>query len=366
MATNHITPARNILNWITPMSAPEIQYRNRRAARIEDGRLRVTLSVEGGHIAEILDKATGVNPLWSPPWPSIEPSTYSRAKHPEYGDNSESQLLAGILGHNLCIDIFGPPSDEEFAAGVTVHGEGSLLPYSITAAANRMTARVHLPVAMLDFERELELVPGGVLRIRETVKNRTGIDRPIAWQQHVTLGPPFIENGVTQLHIPATRSCVYPHDLGPDQRYRPMTEFDWPHAPNRDGSTTDLRTFPSYERSAGVTAHLVDEDRDNAFFIAWHPATRLAFGYAWKRADFPWISLWEENRSRTMPPWNGQTITRGVEFGASPWAERRRDMIGRGSLFNTPTYRWLPARATATVEYTAFVAQEFAVPESAT
>jgi hypothetical protein len=345
------------------MADSEILYRNRRAARIENDRLRVTVSIEGGHIAEITDRATGVNPLWSPPWNSIEPGSYSREQHPEYGDNSESRLLAGILGHNLCIEIFGPPSDDEYAAGVTVHGEGSVLPYSITTHGNRMTAHVHLPIAMLDFERELELAPNGVVHIRETVKNRTGIDRPIAWTQHVTLGPPFIENGVTELHIPAKRSCVYPHELGPDQRYRAMTEFEWPHAPNKDGSTTDLRVFPSAERSAGVTAHLVEQDRETAFFIAWNPNTRLAFGYAWKRADFPWISLWEENRSRTVPPWNGQTITRGVEFGVSPWAEKRRDMIDRSKLFDTPTYRWLPARATISVEYTAFAFSSETLPQ---
>jgi hypothetical protein len=55
-----------------------------------------------------------------------------------------------------------------------------------------------------------------------------------------------------------------------------------------------------------------------------------------------------------------------VEFGASPFAENRRAMIERGSLFGVPTYRWLPARAEAVVDYTAWVRRcesenEFAV-----
>ena len=49
----------------------------RKTASIENDELRVTVTVEGGHIAEILEKSTGVNPLWTPPWPSIEPSEYS-------------------------------------------------------------------------------------------------------------------------------------------------------------------------------------------------------------------------------------------------------------------------------------------------
>src|SRR3569832_1633346 len=106
-------------------------FRGRRAAAIENDALRVTVLREGGHIAEILDKATGVNPLWTPPWPSIEPSQYDAARHPEYGSGIDARLLAGIMGHNLCLDVFGAPSDEEFAAGVGVHGESSVTLYEI-------------------------------------------------------------------------------------------------------------------------------------------------------------------------------------------------------------------------------------------
>src|SRR5947209_10919417 len=130
---------------------PEIHYRGRRARQIENEMLRVTVLVEGGHIAEITHKPTGVNPLWTPPWPSIEPSTYSLARHPEYGADAESKLLAGIMGHNLCMDIFGGPSPEEAAAGLTVHGEASVVPYEIRADALNLTQRAQFPIAQLRF-----------------------------------------------------------------------------------------------------------------------------------------------------------------------------------------------------------------------
>src|SRR5207247_4691901 len=60
---------------IAPMLTRRI-YRGRRAVVIENSDLRVTLLGEGGHIAEIFDKHAQVNPLWTPGWPSIEPSTY--------------------------------------------------------------------------------------------------------------------------------------------------------------------------------------------------------------------------------------------------------------------------------------------------
>jgi hypothetical protein len=322
----------------------------RKFARIENDELIVSVSVEGGHIAEIVEKKTGMNPLWTPPWPSIEPSSYSLARYPEYGDNSESKLLAGIMGHNLCLDIFGVPSDAEYAAGVTVHGEASVAPYEIETAGSRMLAKAHLPIAQLDFEREIELAGNGVLKIRETVTNLTGMDRPLAWTQHVTLGPPFLEAGVTTLNIKAPKSMVFPGDFGDAQSYKPGAHFEWPFAPNKNGSTIDLRIQSTASRSAGVTCHVVEEGS----FEAFHPPTRLLFGYRWKREDFPWISLWEENRSRTFAPWNGKAITRGVEFGVSPFAEGRRAMVERGSLLGVPTYRWLGARESATVHYSAF------------
>src|SRR5438445_6226809 len=150
---------------------PDANFHGRRASSIENERLRVTVLHEGGHIAEILDKSSGVNPLWTPPWPSIEPSTYNLAKHPEYGRDSESKLLAGIMGHNLCLDFFGGPSDEEAAAGLTVHGEASVAQYEISASALELTMRARLPVAQLAFTRQVRLRPHSrAVAIVETVE----------------------------------------------------------------------------------------------------------------------------------------------------------------------------------------------------
>src|ERR1044071_10525037 len=92
----------------------EIIYRDRRAFSMESSQLRVTMLVEGGHIAELTHKPSGVNPLWTPPWPSIDPSEFNPAKHGEtYGTHAESKVLSGIMGHNLCMDIFGGTSDRK-------------------------------------------------------------------------------------------------------------------------------------------------------------------------------------------------------------------------------------------------------------
>jgi hypothetical protein len=108
----------------------------------------------------------------------------------------------------------------------------------------------------------------------------------------------------------------------------------------------------------------MDPHRNDAWFVAFSPRHKLAFGYAWKRTDFPWLGIWEENYSRHNPPWNGKSLTRGMEFGASPMPETRRAMIERGSLFGVPGFRWIPAKSRVSTDYCAFAAPATKVPEN--
>ena len=108
----------------------------------------------------------------------------------------------------------------------------------------------------------------------------------------------------------------------------------------------------------------MDERREHGSFVAFSPTFRLAFGYIWKRSDFPWMGIWEENHSRTDPPWNGKTLTRGMEFGVSPMPESRREMTDRSRLFGVPTFRWLPAKSQVEVEYYAVIRETDSIPES--
>jgi len=254
------------------------QFEKRRAVQVENGDVRVTATVEGGHIAEILHKASGVNPLWIPPWPSIEPTTYDAARHPEYGGGPEAQLLAGILGHNVCLDTFGGPSAEEAAAGVPVHGEGPVIPYEVVARGEgEVTLTGTLKLAQLRFNRRIKLAEGStVVRLSETVENLSAIDRPVAWTQHVTLGPPFLVSGQTQFRITATRSkgadATFNDDLGP---YVPNAEFDWPFCPLKGGGSEDFRVYTKGPVAGGFSTHLMERRGSKRF--SWHGRQRPRF-----------------------------------------------------------------------------------------
>ena len=177
--------------------------------------------------------------------------------------------------------------------------------------------------------------------------------------------PPFLERGQTQFRMPATRSKVgdtgFNDNLGP---YVPDAEFAWPLCPLKSGGTEDFRTYTKAPVSGGFTTHLMDPAKEQAFFLAWSPSSKVLFGYVWKQKDFPWMARWEESHLRTQPPWNSKGMTCGMEFGVSPFVESRRTMVERGSLFGVPAYRWIPAHGKVNVEYCAFVTTSERIPET--
>ena len=340
-------------------------FKNRKAVQIENDLLRITVLEEGGHIAEVFDKRAGVSPLWIPHWPSIEPSTFGPDQHATFGNGPDARLLAGIMGHNLCLDLFGGPSTEEASAGMTVHGEASVNKYEIASSSTALRMQVDMPIAQLHFTRTLTLL-GDKIHIAESVLNQASIDRPLAWTQHVTLSPPYLNPATTQFRASMTRSIVTESDPGFAMSFAPGAEFPWPFAPCNDGNAADLRSMRANAPASGYTAHVADPQREHAHFIAYTPQYKLAFGYIWKSADFPWLGIWEENCSRQPSPWDGITVTRGMEFGVSPFPESRRAMIERSRLLDTPTYKWLPARGRLEAEYyiTSLIADS--IPEALT
>jgi hypothetical protein len=316
----------------SPLNMPQTTFYEHPAVQIHNDLVRVTVLVQGGHIAEIQDIESGVNPLWIPPW--------TNEADADFGNNAESRLLRGIMGHNVCLDLFGPPSHSEAEAGVTAHAEASVAPYEFEESGDELICRCELGASELSFERRLRLEGRQVL-IQETVRNKGAFDRPIAWTQHVTLGPPFLEAGKTLFRAPVVKSA----SLG-------------------DSAAIPLEIYGCTAPLGGYNAHLTDPAIERAWFTAWSPGSSTAFGYVWDRADFPWLGTWEENRSRTHAPWNGRAQTRGMEFGVSPFPESRRQMMERGRLFDTSCYRWIDAKGALSARYYAAIAPSGSIPST--
>jgi hypothetical protein len=320
----------------------------------------------GGHICElILDRVPGVNPLWKPPWTTIDPDRYQAGRHRRaYGPPPDGKLLAGIAGHNLSFDHFGPPSKEESAAGLATHGEAPCTRWKLTQGGRslRPTLKCNcvLRHAQIGFHRVISLSPTDpVIYCQERAENRSRYDRPISWNQHVTFGPPFVEADTTIFDMPATRAKVAPPEYRARIFIRPDAEFTWPNAPGKDAQSHNLRKMPKH-RYGHYTAQLLDPNLGIAFVSACNPRQRLLVVYAFRRADFPWVGNWEEHHNRTPAPWKGRTFCRGMEFSTTPFAIPRRQTIDQGPLFGETTYRWLAAKSSLTTRYLILL---FMVPE---
>ena len=343
-----------------------------RVARVEhvqdvlDGRSGFSLRAEwgfvsallgGGHICQFESyKHPGINPLWRPQWKTIDPDRFSLDTDlEEFGPMPDGRLLAGIAGHSISFDYFGPPSAEEIAAGLSTHGEAPSVRWQITSEHFDEQPSVEygavLPSAQIDFKRVLRIDPAHpVVYCEEKARNLSSMDRPISWNEHITIGPPFLECGVTMVDMPATQSRVIAASYSDAMKLTPDADFWWPNGPLQQGGIHDLRSTPDgiYCR---YTAQLLDRTRKTAYVAISNPRAGVLLVYLFNREDFPWVGNWEERFYHKNVPWGGKTFCRGIEFSTTPFAQPRRQTISEGPLFNEGTYRWLPAASEVKVRF---------------
>jgi hypothetical protein len=348
------------------LTCAKASWQEREACVLENDLIRLVSLAGGGHLAEFRLREPsgdlGVNPLWIPPWKTIEPYRYQEKSHARrYGAPVTGRLISGIVGHNLCLDYFGAPSDDEVRQGLSIHGEAPCLRWNQTRSrttANRMLVElgVYLPIAGLRFAREITLRRGEcVAYFRETVTNERRADHFFHWVQHVTLGPPFLNRDHSRIFVSATRGRTSPHGYEGKALLESGRDFRWPHAPAASGGTVDL-SQPFIHAGLGLIATvLLDPRRDVEFVAALNRQLHLLFGYCFRRRDFPWIAIWEENQSRTQAPWNGICQSRGLEFGSTPFPVGRHESFANGPLFGSPNFSVVPARGRKTADYVAYL-----------
>lgn len=345
-------------------SIVKARYRDRQALLVNNGVLELVVLPGGGHIAALRPIGDAdLNPLWSPPWRSMEPKDFRPKRDgAAYGGPPEGRLLASIMGHNLCLDLFGGPSPEECAAGITAHGEAGVAtwaPAGMKAGGSgcRLSMRAGLPEARLLVQRTFRTRAGqGMFGVEETVVNQGAWDRPVMWCQHVSLGPPFLDRKRTIFDVSPGGCRTFPQQFDAQQKLKKDQPFEWPSAPNgRGGGVCDLRRMrASGDYGDFVTVGMSDA-QDHAWFTAVRPDLGLVFGYIYRRSDFPWLGIWDQAYSRKDAPWNGQCLVRGMEFSTSPFPMSKRQAIEMGSLDGRPTVRWIPAKSRARAVYGLFL-----------
>ena len=312
-------------------------FHNRAAWQIESDQIRVTVMECGGHVAETTLKRTGVNPLWIQDRPTIDSDQYDPSIHGAiYGDDSEGRLIAGVLGHNLCIPYWGYPTEAEFRAGMTCHGETNVVRWRELSRGSEMLAlQATLTESGLRVERTLRC-QGPILHFETTTENLTAWDRPLAWCEHVSYGPPFLTS--TQTGFYATLGKGF--RTGSDGR----DAFCWPEGQGQ--IVCDLSRFSEQTHADLVNAFLVDIQREFACFAAWNASRGLLCGYVFRAREFPWLNAWENNDSRRK--------TRGMEFSTTPVEGSMKALFATPRLLDTPTFEWLDAKSRISKSFFSF------------
>jgi hypothetical protein len=192
-----------------------------------------------------------------------------------------------------------------------------------------------------------------VIYVESELESLLGFDRPLNWAEHATIGSPFLEPGVTVVDVSGSRSQTRPYTStrsgDVEQRLTSGQDFTWPLAPGLDGKNIDLRQTPTNPHFLDHAATLLDPSRELEWVTAINPRKRLIIGYLFRRADYPWLQHWGY-----YPP--TQKMARGMEFGTQPYDVPRREAVTTGSMFNTPTYRWLPAKSKINTRFLIFFA----------
>jgi hypothetical protein len=255
------------------------------------------------------------------------------------------------LGHFVCVDGFGPVSKEERAAGLPGHGEARRVPWTMLTAEKKdgtltVAFTATLPIVQETFRRTFRMVDGeSVVYIDSELESLLGFDRPVNWGEHATIGGPFLEQGKTVTDMSARRAMTRSYaseavDPPDHHNLADEKEFTWPMAPTAAGPLVDMRVAPTITPVMDQTTSLMDQSLRLVFVTALHPGKQALFGYVFRREEYPWTQIWDSY------PGGTRRSSRGLEFAAQPFDLPRRDVIQAGSMFGTPTYRWLPAKST--------------------
>lgn len=341
------------------------KWRERAAVRLANERISLTMLTGGGAIADfrlIRPPDAAVNTLWEAPWTSLDPAQFEPRRHTRiYGPAWVGKFLASFTGHVPCIDVFGAPSDAEIRQGLTLHGEATALPWKVranraSAGSASVTLGVRLPAAQLDVERTLQVQAGeSVVLVEERVSNRAAKDHFFHWVQHATFGPPLLAPGESLCAMSGERAKTWPLGYEGKEVLADDREFSWPHAPLRSGGEINIAEPFVRDGTGFVVSVLMDNTRETGFVAALNWRLGVVMGYLFRRADFPWVAIWEENLARAGTPWNGKTRARGLEFGTTPMPIGKQDAFRQGPLFGTPTHACVPARGSLQTAYAMFV-----------
>ncbi len=313
------------------IGATQTVVKGRRSLVMDGQAAQLVVDLAGGSIVNFHLNKHGLNPL-------------------VWGDKDE-KTTPRAMGHFLCLDRWGPPSEAESKNGMPFHGEAANVEWQMLQQPILKDRKVQaelsavLPLAGLKVQRRIMLSPNGAFFVvREEVTNVNKLGRIFNMVQHPTIGPPFLDKQ-TVVDSNASRGLMQSSPM-PNPEVPPVR---WPSA-LRDGQLVDIRHLTD-DPNPNVVSYTIDEKY--GWVTASSPSQGLLIGYIWKSAEYPWFNAWRHVE-------NGKPLARGLEFGTTGLHQPFPILVAKGRLFGRPLYEYLDADQTASKSYACFL---FEIPK---
>ena len=258
-----------------------------------------------------------------------------------------------FMGHFLCFDRWGPPTDAEKANGFGHHGEAHDQDWELLAEPHSKDKMVTcsmqctLPLGGLQLTRKIELSGGEpMFFVKEEIKNLNKYGRMFNIVQHVSLAPPFLDKS-TLFDTNAEKGFENREDGSLNQE-EPV--LYWPETIHLSEKVS-LRQFNN--EWPRVSSFVFNENDEYAWVTACNSEIKLMLGYVWKIEEYPWINFW-----RSME--NGVPMAFGMEFGTTGLHEPFPVLAKKGKIFDCNIYDFIDADEIVSKSFTAFLAK---IPE---
>jgi hypothetical protein len=294
---------------------------------IENSSVLVSINLSGGSLIDFHFKEMPINPI-----------SFKDPVNPIF------------MGHFLCFDRWGPPTNAEKANGFIHHGEANTQVWKlisepqINEASTGLSMMCGLPMGGLQLTRKIELSENEpVFFVKEEIKNLNKYGRMFNIVQHVTIAPPFLDKSTL---IDNNTEKGFEDKLD-GSLYQEDPVYIWPDA-NHNGKAISLRQFQN--EWPLVSSFMYNRNNKYAWVTASNPQKNLMLGYIWKTEDYPWINFW-----RSMK--NGIPMAFGMEFGTTGLHESFPILAKKGKIFDRNIYAFIDADEVISKSYTAFLSK---------
>jgi hypothetical protein len=302
----------------------------RKLLKLEGPNASVTYDLAGGSMADFHRTKDGVNPF-----------TWNR---PEKGDTAPRPM-----GHFICFDRWGQPSENEEKNGMPFHGEATSVNWSILSGpvkdGDAVSAAIMcaLPMGGLTLTRTAKLSgTSPVLMVREVIKNVNRLGRVYNLVQHPSIAPEFLDESVI---VDSNAWKGYLQESPWPTPEEPVVY--WPFVVHA-GTLVDLRRLGA-EPNPAVTSFVFKDDVRQGWVTACNPGKGLMVGYVWDVGEYPWLNIWRNAK-------DGKPAARGLEFGTTGLHRPFKDMLEKHAIFGKTLCEYIDAGVSVEKSYVVFLA----------